>query len=353
MRAIKLTLTLLLATVMVVASGGPSSADGDCTYEVQSGDTLIEIALKLGVTLPDLIQVNNIKNPNNIWKGQQLIIPDCPKTIQPTTFQRAHTDPLHLVKAVRPGGIYNVTRTDTVCSLATEWGVPVEKIIEENELPEDGELYWGQALKRPAPPPKVVASTGKPPIFIHEYGTFPKVLPETVPQLLTLIKPTGLPAVCAWIALQGGSSNPDILREQKIKDIKENWDPPQHLTEDHTDKDALRRLITWDYLMRWWRLDMKPPDHCVCNVDKTKCAVCWDDVLIPSATTPGKYYKGGCLILKYAAGSGPSTAIPDIQILEKTSWFDLDQSPDPFVMSPIDKCPPWTFQPNYNRRKTD
>jgi hypothetical protein len=272
---------------------------------------------------------------------------------QPPVGQRAHTDPAHLVKAVRPGGIYNVTRTDTVCSLSKEWEVPVEKIIEENELPEGGELYWGQALRRPViPPPQKPATPNT--FFTHEFGEG-KFLPETsVSQVLALLKPLGLPAVCVWILLQEGSStDPEIERWRRLREVKEVWSPPAHLTEDHTDKDALRRLTTWDYLTILWRVDQKPPDNCVCNQDKTKCAICWDDVLIPSATTPGKYYKGGCLILKYMPGTGPSTAIPDVQILTKTSWFDLDQSEDPFVMSPLDKCPPWSFESNYNRRKTD
>ena len=47
-------------------------------YEVQSGETLIAIAAKLGVTLNDLVSVNNIADPRLIYVGQRLIVPPTP-----------------------------------------------------------------------------------------------------------------------------------------------------------------------------------------------------------------------------------------------------------------------------------
>jgi LysM repeat protein len=44
-------------------------------YKVQSGDSLSSIADKFGVTVDDIVKVNNIANPNEIYAGQELIIP--------------------------------------------------------------------------------------------------------------------------------------------------------------------------------------------------------------------------------------------------------------------------------------
>ncbi|MCE2531531.1 MAG: LysM peptidoglycan-binding domain-containing protein [Acidimicrobiia bacterium] len=44
-------------------------------YEIQSGDTLFSIAQQFGVSLDDLVALNNIENPDNIRAGDQLFIP--------------------------------------------------------------------------------------------------------------------------------------------------------------------------------------------------------------------------------------------------------------------------------------
>lgn len=46
------------------------------TYTVVRGDTLSAIAAKFGTTVADLVSANNITNPNLIYPGQVLIIPD-------------------------------------------------------------------------------------------------------------------------------------------------------------------------------------------------------------------------------------------------------------------------------------
>jgi LysM repeat protein len=69
-----------MAAVILLASLGtmtPVRADGGCpTYTVLPGDTLISISMKFKVSLPDLLEANpSIKNVNNIWVGQQIVLP--------------------------------------------------------------------------------------------------------------------------------------------------------------------------------------------------------------------------------------------------------------------------------------
>lgn len=52
------------------------------TYRVQSGDTMYKIAVKLGVSLQSLLAANPTVNPDLIYVGQQLKIPEVTK--QPT-----------------------------------------------------------------------------------------------------------------------------------------------------------------------------------------------------------------------------------------------------------------------------
>ena len=43
------------------------------TYEIQNGDTLLEIAIRFGVTIDSIVSANDIKN-NSIFKGQKILI---------------------------------------------------------------------------------------------------------------------------------------------------------------------------------------------------------------------------------------------------------------------------------------
>jgi len=51
-------------------------ATGSTTvYRVKPGDTLFGIALDFGVTVETLVRFNNIADPENIWPGQEFVIP--------------------------------------------------------------------------------------------------------------------------------------------------------------------------------------------------------------------------------------------------------------------------------------
>lgn len=54
----------------------PQPQPGGTTYVVQAGDTLSMIARRFGVNMTVLAQVNGIVNPNRIYVGQVLRIPE-------------------------------------------------------------------------------------------------------------------------------------------------------------------------------------------------------------------------------------------------------------------------------------
>ena len=53
----------------------PAEAEMVFRYTVQRGDTISSIARKYGLTIKDLIEANDIVNPNLIFPGQKLVIP--------------------------------------------------------------------------------------------------------------------------------------------------------------------------------------------------------------------------------------------------------------------------------------
>lgn len=63
--------------LVIPTPGAPSPppADGFREYIVQPGDTLFSIANRFGVTVQDIVRANNIADPNRIFPGQRLVIP--------------------------------------------------------------------------------------------------------------------------------------------------------------------------------------------------------------------------------------------------------------------------------------
>ncbi|AGL02953.1 BsuPI-related putative proteinase inhibitor [Desulfoscipio gibsoniae] len=54
------------------------------TYTVQPGDTLASIAYRHGTTVQQLVELNNIANPNYIWVGQRIEVPNDDGTVGQT-----------------------------------------------------------------------------------------------------------------------------------------------------------------------------------------------------------------------------------------------------------------------------
>ena len=106
-------------------------------YVVQSGDSLYSIAQKLGVSLQDLIEINDLTN-TNLSIGQELIIPEkdvivVPPTITPDNNQNTYT----------------VSSGDSLYSIARRFNTTVDEIKRLNNLTNNN-LSIGQVLRIPS-----------------------------------------------------------------------------------------------------------------------------------------------------------------------------------------------------------
>ena len=100
-------LMVLLALSILLPSAGPAQAD--TVYVVQRGDTLFNIANRFGVSLSSLAAANGISNLNLIFVGEQLTIPGTgggsgnppppPPTGSGTTYIVQRGDSLGLIAA--------------------------------------------------------------------------------------------------------------------------------------------------------------------------------------------------------------------------------------------------------------
>lgn len=68
------SLFLLVCLLMFIA---PLYAQDQRTHTVRRGETLFRIGLRYGCTVAQMVAANNIINPNRIFVGQRLIVPQC------------------------------------------------------------------------------------------------------------------------------------------------------------------------------------------------------------------------------------------------------------------------------------
>ncbi len=99
------------------------------TYTVKRGDTLGSIAKRYGVTVQELVNINNIKNPNLIYVGQVLTIPSA---------SNQH-DLNHI--------LYTVRRGNTLYQIARRYNTSIAQIVRLNRIKNPNLIYAGQVLR--------------------------------------------------------------------------------------------------------------------------------------------------------------------------------------------------------------
>jgi len=122
------------------------------TYTVKPGDTISAIAQQYGVTTLAIIEANGLANPNFIVSGQELIIPDRPSS---PVWDIPTPEGPYVVHVVQPG--------DTTYTIAMQYGVTMDAIVEANNLENFRVVRIGKHLFIPGvvgTPTPVPASVG-------------------------------------------------------------------------------------------------------------------------------------------------------------------------------------------------
>ena len=90
-----------------------NSVNNDINYVVKKGDTLSGIASKYNTTYQELASYNNISNPNKIYPGEIIKVPNLVSNINPTT--------------------YVVKKGDTLSSIASKYNTTWQKLYNKNK----------------------------------------------------------------------------------------------------------------------------------------------------------------------------------------------------------------------------
>ncbi|MCP4198098.1 MAG: LysM peptidoglycan-binding domain-containing protein [Proteobacteria bacterium] len=142
-----LTLWCFSLTAKAAGTRDISSQEKDTArveYEIKSGETLGAIAMEYGFSLDDIMAINGIHDPNQIYAGQKLTIPtdraeqEIPK---PAKKESKQTPFDHEVK---PG--------ETLGAIAIEHGYTLDAIMQLNHILDPNQIYAGQKLLFPGDP---------------------------------------------------------------------------------------------------------------------------------------------------------------------------------------------------------
>jgi LysM repeat protein len=189
---------LLLVTAVVLAA---------VTYVVQPGDTLFRISRAYGTTVDAIVRANNIPNPNLIYVGQVLVIPDGTTPPPGPTPTPGPQPPPPATYVVQPG--------DTLSAIARRFNTTVAALVQANNIWNPNLIYVGQVLVIPG-------------------GTTP---PTPVPP-----GPTPVPPPAAGFALGGQTQT--FANEQLMKDVGMTWVKLQDKWAPGDDPAALASSIT-------------------------------------------------------------------------------------------------------------
>ena len=118
-----------LASVAITQSAASSPA---MTYTVASGDTLSQIAARFGTTFEALAQLNHLSDPNLIYPGQHLAIPEAAAA----------------AAASRPApSTYTVAAGDTLSGIAGRFGTTYQALARINGIADPNMIQVGEVLR--------------------------------------------------------------------------------------------------------------------------------------------------------------------------------------------------------------
>jgi len=101
------------------------------TITVVRGDTLSKIAEEYNTSYEYLAKINDISNPNLIYVGQKLVVPELEtRDINDTSHK-----------------LYIVKRGNTLTQIAREYGVTIEDIVRLNEISNPNLIFVGEVLR--------------------------------------------------------------------------------------------------------------------------------------------------------------------------------------------------------------
>lgn len=138
----------------ITAEGAPTPTPEPYRYVVEEGDSLGTIAQQFGVSAVSIMENNNMQDPNNVFVGQVLLIPNYvpPATTTSTSGETAAsgtTDSAGSAQTTGQAVSHVVQPGETLYGIAQKYGVDANVIAEANNVTNRNQLRVGQKLEIP------------------------------------------------------------------------------------------------------------------------------------------------------------------------------------------------------------
>jgi len=114
----------------VTAEGLPTPTPEPFTYTVQQGDTLYSIALQFDVSPNEIVAANTLSDPNNVFVGQELLIPG----YQPAGASNTNTGAGSAASSPGASAIHVVQAGEVLSVIAEKYGVSLDELIAVNRI---------------------------------------------------------------------------------------------------------------------------------------------------------------------------------------------------------------------------
>lgn len=135
-------------TLLVAAPADtPAVATADGRHVVTAGDTLSALAGRFGTTIARIAADNSLTNPDRIYIGQRLTIGGPASSPAPTATAPAPTT------TSAPTRTHTVVVGDTLSTIAEEYGVKTGQLAADNDITNPDRIRLGQVLTIGAPAP--------------------------------------------------------------------------------------------------------------------------------------------------------------------------------------------------------
>ena len=128
------------------ADGLPTPTPEPFAYVVEEGDSLGTIAQQFGVSAVSIMEANNLQNPNNVFIGQRLLIPNY---TPPSSNANNNSETAGNARNGQAGdaGVSHIVQPgETFSGIAQKYGVDANALAEANNIANRNQLRVGQKL---------------------------------------------------------------------------------------------------------------------------------------------------------------------------------------------------------------
>jgi len=195
--------------------GGGASGSGN--YTVKTGETLSEIAERYGTTVDRLMQLNDLRSPQDLWAGSRIQVPGASAPSRPASA----SPPVN-----RNAREHRVQPGETLSEIAALYGIPMSRLVALNGLSQPNNVQAGTTLRlrgtptstantratnppgRSNAPTAATTSASRPPASTPKPSTSPTAAAAARPTATTPATPAARPSTTATATATAATTTP-------------------------------------------------------------------------------------------------------------------------------------------------